>query len=279
MKYVFPILILTVSQSLQAQNQDCTSAQKICDKNTLSVPASSGAGVDNTELDLASCFSGGAPGSNEIYSSWFYWDCNAAGNLTFVASPNDPTHDLDFVVYRIPDGGSCNSRQLVRCMAAGDWNPGSPCMGPTGLAFGNTDTEGTPGCSNILDNNNFLAPLQMLAGETYILCINNFSTGAGFTLEFGGTADIECAPLAIDEVLSVNMAIYPNPARDRLFIQTNGTYAGIEIQSIDGQCIKYLAYQSNGYDLSGMPAGVYAVHLLDQHGARLARAKAVLMGH
>ncbi|MEM6965255.1 MAG: gliding motility-associated C-terminal domain-containing protein [Bacteroidota bacterium] len=73
-------------------------------------------------------------------------------------------------------------------MASGDFSFPSPCMGPTGLADGSTDTFEESGCNQPYPQDNFLAPIDMESGKSYALMVNNFtSTGNGFEITFGGT--------------------------------------------------------------------------------------------
>lgn len=167
---------------------DCPSASILCDKSPFVVQSVTGAGSITTELDDATCFFNGSPVGNESNSTWFVWTCAQSGPLEFTLSPLNLPDDLDFVLYRLPNGvGNCNGKQVVRCMASGEFNFPSPCMGPTGLRPGETDVSEDAGCSDNGDNA-WLAPFDMIAGESYALCVNNFtSTGNGFSIEFGGT--------------------------------------------------------------------------------------------
>lgn len=167
---------------------DCTASSVLCDKSPFVVQKVSGAGDNNREIDDATCFSGGAPGNYETNSTWFTWICDEAGTLEFTLAPLKEDDDLDFVLYELPNGiDDCRNKTLLRCMASGDFNYPSPCMGPTGLKAGETDLSEPAGCNNP-SQNSFLAPLNMVSGRAYALVINNFSaTGNGFSIEFGGT--------------------------------------------------------------------------------------------
>lgn len=167
---------------------DCPTAALLCDKSPFVVKSVTGAGNNITELNDATCFFGGAPSNYESNSTWFVWICDQPGTLTFTLTPLSPPDDLDFVVYRLPNGvGNCQGKQVVRCMASGDFNFPSPCMGPTGLREGETRTSIPAGCG-FQNPTTWAAPLNMQAGEVYALCVNNFtSSGNGFSIEFGGT--------------------------------------------------------------------------------------------
>lgn len=194
---------------------DCPTAAILCDKSPFVVQSVTGAGNDITELNDATCFFNGSPSNFESNSTWFVWTCSKAGTLTFTLTPLNITDDLDFVVYRLPNGlGNCSGKVVERCMASGDFNYPSPCMGPTGLRNGETDISENAGCGG--NKNNFLAPLQMQAGVTYALVINNFtSTGNGFSIEFGGTGEFlgpEAEFIAMPDVICQGASVVINDA-------------------------------------------------------------------
>ncbi len=158
---------------------DCPEAAVLCNREPFVIPQVANAGNDPTEADDAACLNiAGTP--VESFSTWFVWTAAEAGSLTFSLAPINEPDDLDFVLYEFPNGpGDCSGKTVLRCMA-------SSCFGPTGLQEGATDISEPPGCSAAQDN--FLAPLQMEAGVTYGLMVNNFSqTTIGFRMEFGGT--------------------------------------------------------------------------------------------
>ena len=170
---------------------DCATGVVLCDKSSFTVPKVLGVGNVTNEIGNVGC---NGPGCiiTESSSTWYKWTCRDAGTLTFTLTPLNPADDLDFVVYELPGGlDNCNTNVPIRCMAAGE-NVGQPvnnwiqCTGPTGLRAGETDANETCGCP--AGNNNFLAPINMVAGRSYALVVNNFSNSSdGFTVEFGGT--------------------------------------------------------------------------------------------
>lgn len=165
-------------------NGDCPTGVVLCNEQGFTVQAVSGPGSTPGELDDAPCFQGLV---SETNTTWYVWTAANSGTLEFTLTPTNPNDDLDFVVYRLPNGpGDCSNKIVERCMAAGDFVATSPCMGPTGLDPIANDFSQPPGC--LTGDDNFLAPLNMVAGETYALAINNFtSTGNGFSVDFGGT--------------------------------------------------------------------------------------------
>ena len=169
-------------------SSDCPTSASLCDKSPFAVQSVTGAGSNPREMDGVSCFSNGVPQSNvETNSTWFKWTCLQSGTLTFTITPTFLDDDIDFIVYEMYNGiQDCNSRTIERCMATGETPGGCKVHGPTGLRVGETDLSEPSGCAP--GQNGFLRPLDMVAGRSYALAINNFtSTGNGFNIEFGGT--------------------------------------------------------------------------------------------
>ncbi|MDX1913449.1 MAG: gliding motility-associated C-terminal domain-containing protein [Saprospiraceae bacterium] len=180
-------------ENLNQVSGDCPTAAIVCSKSPLQVESVFGGGNDPNEISDALCFQGLA---GETTSAWFVFTAATNGTLEFTLTPTDPIDDLDFVVYRLPNGpGDCSDKEVQRCMAAGDFTPTSPCMGPTGLNATATDVAQPPGCAPGMDN--FLRFMNLIAGETYALVVNNFTTpGNGFTIDWGGTAEFKGTPNA-----------------------------------------------------------------------------------
>ncbi len=184
-------------------NSDCPTGVVLCDKSAFVVDALSGTGEIQDEAN-GSCL--GSPGENsERSSTWYKWVAGSDGTLSFVLTPNNPSDDLDFAVYELPNGLSdCTDKILLRCMASGEQGgcPTSvwePCTGPTGLSLSSSDLIELPGCNvnhpcvelpTGQDDDNFIAGIDMEAGNAYALLVNNYTrSGDGFSISFGGTGE------------------------------------------------------------------------------------------
>lgn len=198
MRKLFPLILLTgiLPAILPAQQYaDCIKAKEICKKQTLNIDKAYGEGADRQEANYTACFMNGENfGQAEENSTWIRFDIKEGGTLAFTITPHNAEDDIDFVVYRLP-GGDCYRKQIVRCMAAGDTRAAvrtSPCMGKTGLKSGEKDTSEDAGCGDA-DDNTWLAPLNVRAGETYAILVSNVSTaGPGFSISFSGTCKLPC---------------------------------------------------------------------------------------
>jgi hypothetical protein len=193
------LLLLTFhffSFQIFAQHGDCVTAMDICKKKVYHIDKTGGEGNDLTEADFISCFmNGNKMGQAEENSTWIKFEIAQSGNLAFAITPHRLDDDIDFVVFRLPSTGECQYKQIVRCMAAGDRGNEaltSLCMGETGLRVGEKASSRNAGCDDAADNN-WLAPLQVLKGEHYVILISNVSTaGPGFSIRFSGTAKLPC---------------------------------------------------------------------------------------
>lgn len=167
-------------------SSDCPTGVILCDKSPFTVENVQGEGLLTNEIDPGICIQA------EISSTWYRWTCKDPGSLTFIITPNNPTDDIDFALFELPGGiDDCANKKKIRCEAAGEnvgapFSEWEPCTGPTGLSLTETDTDEAPGCAP--GQNNFVAAVNMVAGRSYALVINNFSeSGIGFSIEFGGT--------------------------------------------------------------------------------------------
>jgi gliding motility-associated-like protein len=173
-----------------APDGDCPTAVVLCDKNNFTVPDVTGAGSVVTEMNGAACFNYDPfTGNVESSSTWYAFTFATSGTFNFVINPSNPSDDIDFALYRLPNGvGNCGGKVTVRCMAAS-------CAGSTGIRASSSDTDEPPGCS--FPSDNYVSQVNVTAGQTYALAINNFtSTGNGFSISFGGTANFQ-GPTAI----------------------------------------------------------------------------------
>lgn len=190
------LFIFNIPFNLGAQaNADCVTALDICEKKSYHITHASGEGRDTKEADFIACFLGSEnEGQAEENSTWIKFTIEKSGSLTFTITPDRYDDDLDFVVYRLVDG-TCKNKKIVRCNAAGDPQVAagaSPCLGPTGLREGETDSSVDAGCNDAQDNA-WLAPLQTVKGEVYMILVSNVSSrGPGFKINFDGTAFLPC---------------------------------------------------------------------------------------
>lgn len=174
MKKTLLFFLIIISNYYFSQG-DCVSALGVCGNSSITY---SPTGIGNTNESLGDCLSTG-----EHNSIWYKFKIATSGTLTFVINPADPTVDYDWAVYG--PNTSCGSLGFpIRCNAATviGVNP------DTGLNLTSTITSAAGGSTTP-----YCKYMDVLAGETYFLYLDNFQGGAStnvspFTLTWGGTA-------------------------------------------------------------------------------------------
>lgn len=172
----------------KAAGTDCDQALQLC--SNASLPGNSG-GFGTQELGAANhgCLTG-----NEHQSSWYYVNILVGGSLSMRINPI-AADDYDFAFWgpftAATAGVNCPPiSSPVRCSYAAG-------AGNTGLRSGSGDV------SENAFGDRWVDPLNVLAGEVYILLIDNFSvSGTGFDIDFswGGnvsTAVLGCTPVVL----------------------------------------------------------------------------------
>lgn len=185
-------LSLTSSQLLAQipTVQDCLGAIPVCQHTYTQPLVYQGTGnypneINSNQTCPRSCMDG------EVNTVWYVISVKTSGLLRFVISPVVSNDDYDWAVYNLNDyecSDIYNSAQAmqVSCNAAG----GSGFHGPTGISSANG---GTTDCNNGGNTNKWNADLPVMAGDTYVLCISNWTaaSSAGYTVDFSAsTADI-----------------------------------------------------------------------------------------
>lgn len=244
-------------------NSDCAFGTTIC--SNASVPGNStGPGIVAEGCGGASCPAGG-----ENHTNWYAFQINASGTVEMDIVPTVGTDDYDFAIYG-PNVGCGNLGTPIRCSDAGT-------TGNTGMATGNIDlTENVTG-------NGYVAPLNGTAGDVYILVVDEWTpTGSGYTINWGGTATLDCTVLPL-ELISFEGEYIPNEQVVDLKWVTEGeidTDYYIVQRSTDGDNFeKIMALDANGDPTvqnnyiaidNQPPAGTvyYRLEMVDEDGIR-----------
>ncbi len=258
------ILFLSI---INAQNYaDCGRALELTSKATYTIAYSSGSGQEANEIKSTVC----SEDFKEQESTWLTWTAQTDGELTFELRPLNADDDLDFVVFKTEADHPCASKAAIRCMASGEnlysTISSEECIGRTGLRSSATDQSEKRGCYGLDDN--FLEALQVKAGDTYLLAVNNHSSSDGFTIDWGGEALI--GP-AVAHEWQLTMA--PNPAVDRctfVIEAATAAEAQLEIRDITGNVVVQrnlsleVGEQVIEQDVSVLPVGAYIVNVISE---------------
>lgn len=173
MKKIYFLFLIFFAHIFYAQS-DCATAIFVCGNSQISYTPD-GFGVQ--EIGSNAC--GNYP---EKFSVWYSFTVATAGTLTFVIDDQNPNgDDYDFFLFG-PNKTCGNLGAPIRCSTAGG-------TGDTGLGLTSTLLSESPGDPNPTPR--FVKYLDVLPGETYYLCVNNWSESIwGFLLNWGGTASL-----------------------------------------------------------------------------------------
>ncbi|MES2446055.1 MAG: PKD domain-containing protein [Bacteroidota bacterium] len=166
--------------------QDCGTVSILCGMDKFTQLNVTGAGTNNREI-AGTCL------QSENNAAWYMWTAAKSGAFTFLITPTVTTNDIDWVLYDLGAGGTCaniSAATAIRC-AAGSGVQCPPSETPyyiTGLSMTETDLNESLGCGP--NKNGLVRFVDMVAGHTYALLVDNFTGGNnGFSLEFGGDTE------------------------------------------------------------------------------------------
>ncbi len=168
-----------------AAPQDCSGGATICNGQAFNNNSSNTGNVVDLNTANQGCLGGG-----EQQGTWYYFSPSAAGTIGFTIAPVVAT-DYDFAVWGPMTSVTCPPPgPPLRCSFAAP-------SGNTGLGNGATDnSEGAGG-------DRWVSTINVLAGQIYILYVDNFSTnGQAFNLtwQLSGGASLDCSVLPVELV-------------------------------------------------------------------------------
>jgi gliding motility-associated-like protein len=163
--------------------QDCSSFSVLCSMEKFTQVIVAGVGNNRNET-AGTCL------GTESNSVWYKWVAAKSGAFTFLITPTNITNDIDWVLYDLGPDGDCSkvtAENAIRC-ASGSGVQCTPSYYITGLSMTETDLTEQSGCPAGKVQNGLLRYVDMVAGHSYALIVDNFSSGVnGFNIEFGGT--------------------------------------------------------------------------------------------
>lgn len=254
--------------SLTAQNpSDCISAIEVCDDSDLAISFQNPNGFVNESI-VNFCGDDDSIIPIETNVVWVKYSFSEGGDFVFDIIPDTNSIDIDFLVFR-PKMNNCDSLEGIRCMYSGEnvaTNDDSLCLGSTGLSFNSTDFSEYPGCA--VEDDNYLAPLEIEAGDVIYLLISVFSGAHDYTIKHGGSAEISCNPVSNkEEYVESAITFFPNPIRDYLKIEWSDhsiLSKQMVIMNPEGKEMVFGQIQSgDDISLAHLPSGIYFVILSD----------------
>ncbi len=230
MKRILVILMMLVSLSGFAQS-DCP-ATIIC-ATTSSTP--SGFGSQELNGSNNGCL------SIEHNSTWFTINILTSGSLQITIDPNVNSNDFDFAVWG-PNSACPPTNNPIKCSYAAN-------TGNTGINSGLNVTGGAN--SEGIFGDGWVNNITVIAGESYLVLVDNYTTNSGFQLTFGGTSTLDCSPLPIEltdfhcETKSNNISVFWTTATE-----TNNDYFELWRSSDAINFIKILTKDGTGTSTS-----------------------------
>ncbi|MDH4472413.1 MAG: hypothetical protein QE487_07375 [Fluviicola sp.] len=214
-KLIIALSILGVSAIGFGQNNNCSTATQVCNDVAFSGNSAGAGSVQELNASNRGCL------TVEHQSSWYYFQPVTSGT---VALNITTSVDYDFAIWAT---GNCNALGApVRCSYAST-------AGNTGLAAMNQGT--ASGCgflglfpcgpsavgdvSEGVGGDRWVLPLNVVAGQTYIMLIDNFTANSTpFTLDwtFSAGATLNCTPIILPIELVEFMANYRRPTNSNV---------------------------------------------------------------
>ena len=188
----FEICVNLTSPPPISSNTDAATATALCSSSTFA-GNSNGSGVQELNSTNQGCL------GIENQSSWYTFTIETSGDLKMTIAP-DASDDYDFAIWG-PNPTLPLTIDPIRCSYAAEFDD-------TGM--GNSATDNTEDSFG----DGWVAPMNVLAGEVYIVLIDNYSSSSNpFSLSWGGTAGMDCSVVLPVELVhykgeSINGANY-----------------------------------------------------------------------
>lgn len=220
---------------------------------------------------------------SEFQSHWFFFHFLNGGTFEFKIFPDAVAGfypDYDWLLFQGNVVTFCTTHTPntppLMCNGSSSTGP----SGETGL-----DVAGVSMSVPAGPGNPFCPILNVNAGQYYYLFMNNFSTtSTGFTLEVGGSAELDC-----DIVLGVAaghigtaapIEVFPIPAHEQITIRMGTTHSA-RVRIVDTTGRPCMDIPVNEKDVIRVPVvdlkpGVYTVVVLDRTGVMLGANRLVV---
>ena len=187
-KIFLSVFSLFCGLGLAQTANDCTNAIVVCGN---SVITSNVSGFGTQELD------GSANPCEyaEKNSLWLQLNIDESGTLEFTLTPDDTDIEADYDFYIYGPNFTCDNFDApIRCSTTNPEQAGLT-SNLTGLKAGETDESEGPGKLG----NSFIAPLEVMASETYFMLIDRPEGNGGFSLDWEGSSDFVDPPPIIGD--------------------------------------------------------------------------------
>jgi PKD repeat protein len=91
--------------------------------------------------------------------------------------------------------------------------------------------------------------------------------------------EINIPSIALNDLISENLSIYPNPTHDKLYISFPDSFvqSSIEIIDFSGRVIKEISIYSEAIDISNFNKGIYYVNIKDEFNKSIYFEKLIVL--
>ena len=214
----------------------------------------------------------------EFQSQWFYFHFLTSGTFEFKIFPDQVMGfypDYDWLLFQGDISTFCDTHTSDTPPLICNGSSSTGLEGETGL-----DATGVGSSVPSGPGNPFCPILNVNEGEYYWLFVNNFSTtSTGFTLEVGGTAQLDCdivlGSLHANMEAATSLEVYPVPAHDQITIGTNDVRVErILVFDASGRpCLDLPMTGGLIISTAGLAPGAYIVQASNMSGGVLQRAR------
>ena len=201
---------------------------------------------------------------------WLILEASGAGIIAFDLIPEEDSIDLDFSLLYAP-ANACGTIQAIRCMFSGIniGEDSSMCVGPTGASIADNDFFEGSGCAP--GNNNYVAGVEVEAGDRVWLLIANFyATPGTYTFNYTGTAPLNCTVSSTaTPAVSTSVHLAPNPASTAAVLTSKVPLVSTHVYDLSGREVMRLAAKPATraeLDTRSLPTGSYHVACVDVQG-------------
>ena len=211
--------------------QDCPAAIAICQNVYNQTISYSGTGSIGNEINPAnSCLANG-----ERADVWYTFTVSVSGNLNFTITPNTLTDDYDWAVYNLTNATCSDIYNNAALNVSCNFSSTSGTTGPTGgSALNSQGAGGTP----------YNAQLSVVAGQTYVINVSNFSQSAnGYSIDFGAST----------------ASIFDNIPPQLQSVNAASTCGGSQLSLNFSENILCSTIQNNDFTITG-PGGPFTVN-------------------
>lgn len=211
--------MLLSSSQLFSQN-NCVNYILVCGNQSISLNVSGGG---TQEISNSSwCF------SQENNSIWLKFTIQSSGTLGFnlIPASTNINEDYDFMIFG-PNVTCSNLGSPIRCSSTNPAAAGSP-NNNTGLKASSTDFSEGPG--NLGDN--WLAMLNVTAGQSYFLLIDRPIGNAAFTLNWTGTAGLKKTDAGPDQQVCKGKSATMAATETGTWIQHSSNPSSVTLSSV-----------------------------------------------